>query len=719
MEDGKEAAARPENGSGLPPNLPVPFDSTQKASGVSSNLPHLPPPASRGFEPPRDPSKILTAQDIPSQIETTPISTPGSVPGGHVIGNIPGGGPGISGTHGSSFPGQGGVEGSGPSTPGPPAALIGGVGGSSGMETTPQRTPPGRGSDTKAFVKELQAFFETRHQEFKVPKFYGVEVDLLKLWQVVCSFGGFDKVTSGKLWRVVGDQFDPPKSCTTLSWSFRGFYEKALLEYERHVGVDPMLEGTLAITPRSDAKHHGGQEGGSGPRGAKRVAAAKTGAGDGDHTDTPKERGTPGSGPKRHRRNQDGEEAPEGTPGSAARAADAPRPRGRPPGSGAGTPGGGGTSGREGGRRTAGEGGAGRVEGRGGAGGGGVGGGVGGGAGAGGGAGGGVGPGMDDGAVAVVNDLGLPADWVRINVRRSPDCFEIYALVPGLLREEVRVQCEPAGKLVIAGEPEQPDNPWGVTPFKKVILLPAAINANQTSAVVTLHGQLYVRAPLAHPGPPALSPQMTPIPAPDLPPPPLPQMGGGQGQGGQGQGNQGQMGQGQGGQVQGQGQQGVVSHGQTHSHGHGHVKQQSPPQAHQQQTHKEQGQTGARAMPQQHPLAAAHAAPLQQQQQQQQLVQQAQPQVPFQVQSQVQAAQQQQQQPPRPERSADVDMAGNYGGEGLRDGGREGNASVNKPMESQNGVAQQLQQQAQQGKQGEREAGTNEMAVGMAVTAAS
>ncbi|CAI5534891.1 unnamed protein product [Closterium sp. Naga37s-1] len=89
------------------------------------------------------------------------------------------------------------------------------------------------------------------------------------------------------------------RSCTTLSWSFRGFYEKvrfltvtelalpeyerhvgvvpllertslnpsqpfstplnrpqALLEYEKHVGVDPMLEGTLAITPRTDGKHH-------------------------------------------------------------------------------------------------------------------------------------------------------------------------------------------------------------------------------------------------------------------------------------------------------------------------------------------------------------------------------------------------------------------------------------------------------------------------------
>ncbi|RVW78899.1 AT-rich interactive domain-containing protein 3 [Vitis vinifera] len=94
-----------------------------------------------------------------------------------------------------------------------------------------------------------------------------------------------------------------------------------------------------------------------------------------------------------------------------------------------------------------------------------------------------------------VVDIGPPADWVKINVRRTKDCFEVYALVPGLLREEVRVQSDPAGRLVITGEPEHPDNPWGVTPFKKVVSLPSRIDPHQTSAVVTLHGQLFVRVP--------------------------------------------------------------------------------------------------------------------------------------------------------------------------------------------------------------------------------
>ncbi|CAI5963181.1 unnamed protein product [Closterium sp. NIES-64] len=284
----------------------------------------------------------------------------------------------------------------------------------------------------------------------------------------------FDRSTGNGSGKSSAPSVALTRSCTTLSWSFRGFYEKALLEYEKHVGVDPMLEGTLAITPRTDGKHHP-EQGGSGPRGAKRLAAAKTGAADGDHTDTPKFSPSPSlplSPPSASPSPpppccalifRPGTRHPGIRPKAAQtdpgwRAADAPRPRGRPPGSGGGTPGGGGTSGREGGRRNAGDGGAGR-------------GGVGGAA-------------VGGGGVGVAGGTGG-------GVGGGPDCFEIYALVPGLLREEVRVQCEPAGKLVIAGEPEQPDNPWGVTPFKKVILLPAAINANQTSAVVTLHGQLY------------------------------------------------------------------------------------------------------------------------------------------------------------------------------------------------------------------------------------
>nr|GEX71567.1 AT-rich interactive domain-containing protein 3 [Tanacetum cinerariifolium] len=49
--------------------------------------------------------------------------------------------------------------------------------------------------------------------------------------------------------------------------------------------------------------------------------------------------------------------------------------------------------------------------------------------------------------------------------------------------------------LVITGQPEQPHNPWDVSPFKKIVSLPSRIDPHQTAAVVTQHGQLFVRVP--------------------------------------------------------------------------------------------------------------------------------------------------------------------------------------------------------------------------------
>ncbi|AAD30601.1 Hypothetical protein [Arabidopsis thaliana] len=133
---------------------------------------------------------------------------------------------------------------------------------------------------------------------------------------------------------------------------------------------------------------------------------------------------------------------------------------------------------------------------------------------------------------AEVVDVGPVADWVKINVKESvsnfcqrlkkrqklanwmfvsnmeflpnlfsfflnsqKDSFEIFALVPGLLRKEVRIQSDPAGKVVITGQPEQLDNPWGITPFKKIVDLSARIDPLHTSAVMSMHGRLFIRVP--------------------------------------------------------------------------------------------------------------------------------------------------------------------------------------------------------------------------------
>ncbi|GMJ03423.1 hypothetical protein HRI_004011500 [Hibiscus trionum] len=124
------------------------------------------------------------------------------------------------------------------------------------------------GSETEkeqaAFVKEVEAFYKEKSLEFKHPKFYKEDLNLLKLWRAVIKLGGYEQVTSCKLWRQVGESFNPRSkdnitflfcllaylasfwTCTTVSWTFHIFYEKALLEYEKH----KIYGGVL---PHSDA----------------------------------------------------------------------------------------------------------------------------------------------------------------------------------------------------------------------------------------------------------------------------------------------------------------------------------------------------------------------------------------------------------------------------------------------------------------------------------
>ncbi|KAG9456619.1 hypothetical protein H6P81_001127 [Aristolochia fimbriata] len=307
----------------------------------------------------------------------------------------------------------------------------------------------GTEEEQAAFMRELENFFRERNLEFKPPKFYGEGLNCLKLWRAVTRLGGYDQVTSCKLWRQVGESFNPPKTCTTVSWSFRCFYEKALLEYERH----KVRGGELHVTasPLSEPVGVDNQVGGnqaSGSGRARRDAAAR--AMQGWHSQRLLGNGEVGdpiikdkgsvSLPKREKQLKSLSLLKRKKTSTLERAVKVARSKGSNP--------------RD----------------------------------------------VQMGSQAVrmdtmVADIGPAADWVKINVRRTKDCYEVYALVPGLLREEVRVQSDASGRLVISGDPEQPDNPWGVTPFKKVISLPSRIDAHQTSAVVTLHGQLFVRAP--------------------------------------------------------------------------------------------------------------------------------------------------------------------------------------------------------------------------------
>ncbi|XP_020109026.1 AT-rich interactive domain-containing protein 3-like [Ananas comosus] len=297
----------------------------------------------------------------------------------------------------------------------------------------------GSEEEQSAFMRELENFFKERSMEFKPPKFYGEGLNCLKLWRQVTRLGGYDQVTSCKLWRQVGESFKPPKTCTTVSWTFRGFYEKALLEYEKHkiqTGELQVPAPNLTNPIGIDTKVGVDQSSGSGR--ARRDAAARAMQGwhsqrllgNGEVADPIIKDKSSVSFLKRDKNLKSSGSPKRKKASSLERSDKVARAK------------------------------------------------------------------ADKQQVdSMVVDIGPPADWVKINVRKTKDCFEVYALVPGLLREEVQVQSDPAGRLIISGEPEQPDNPWGITPFKKVVNLPSRIDPHQTSAVVTLHGQLFVRAP--------------------------------------------------------------------------------------------------------------------------------------------------------------------------------------------------------------------------------
>lgn len=280
-----------------------------------------------------------------------------------------------------------------------------------------------------AFMKELERFHKDKALEFKPPKFYGEPLNCLKLWRAVIKLGGYDVVTGSKLWRIVGESFHPPKTCTTVSWTFRIFYEKALLEYERHKTQTGALQLPAApiLQPTSIEKEANQS---SGSNRARRGAASR--AMKGWQSQRYLEYG------------EDKNSAPTTKRERNLKSIGLPREKT--------------ATALEHGERA-------------------------------------VHHEADKQIMTSVVDVGPPADWVKISVREAKDCFEVYALVPGLLREEVRVQSDPAGRLVITGQPEQLENPWGITPFKKVVSLPSRIDPLQTSAVVSLHGRLFVRVP--------------------------------------------------------------------------------------------------------------------------------------------------------------------------------------------------------------------------------
>ncbi|KXZ44794.1 hypothetical protein GPECTOR_62g909 [Gonium pectorale] len=77
----------------------------------------------------------------------------------------------------------------------------------------------------------------------------------------------------------------------------------------------------------------------------------------------------------------------------------------------------------------------------------------------------------------------------------DPPGYEVFCLIPGYQLSEVSVRAFDCGKLVIRAEPSDAGRAalWGMTPICHLIQLPRRVRAVSAQALMTLHGQLYVR----------------------------------------------------------------------------------------------------------------------------------------------------------------------------------------------------------------------------------
>ena len=73
--------------------------------------------------------------------------------------------------------------------------------------------------------------------------------------------------------------------------------------------------------------------------------------------------------------------------------------------------------------------------------------------------------------------------------------FEVFALLPGMTLDDVAVSCTPDGKVCIDAEPEnaQAIEEVGLAPIHQVVTIPHRIDVARTTAILTLHGLLYVK----------------------------------------------------------------------------------------------------------------------------------------------------------------------------------------------------------------------------------
>ncbi|GJQ81588.1 hypothetical protein Trydic_g9963 [Trypoxylus dichotomus] len=105
-------------------------------------------------------------------------------------------------------------------------------------ETIPTRrsTRSTDSSDSKAFLRKLTSFMKTNHTPIgRIPSLGYKELDLHVFYTKVQKYGGYDVVTTNRLWKSIFDDLGGNHGSTSAATVIRRHYERFLLPYERHV----------------------------------------------------------------------------------------------------------------------------------------------------------------------------------------------------------------------------------------------------------------------------------------------------------------------------------------------------------------------------------------------------------------------------------------------------------------------------------------------------
>ncbi|KAI8097525.1 uncharacterized protein BX664DRAFT_276310 [Halteromyces radiatus] len=90
-----------------------------------------------------------------------------------------------------------------------------------------------RSAEYVNFINDLSQFHAAKGTTLQVEPILGKKrLDLLKLYKIVLGFGGFEKVTQGRAWKQVGNQFKFPATCTNSAYILKGLYIRNLLGWE-------------------------------------------------------------------------------------------------------------------------------------------------------------------------------------------------------------------------------------------------------------------------------------------------------------------------------------------------------------------------------------------------------------------------------------------------------------------------------------------------------